>query len=84
MKKLKQETNDTIIKDIGNLFRLNKEKRLIKDYLEIFRDITNLFEHEEQENYYKPIRVSNYWSNNYNEYQSKDDRNKTLIILDHI
>ena len=26
-------------------------------------DINNLFEHEEEENYYKPVRVSNFWSN---------------------
>ena len=38
----------------------------------------NLFEHEEEENYYKPVRVSNFWSNNY-----IDDRNKTLSIKEH-
>ena len=26
-------------------------------------DIKNLFEHEEEENYYKPARASNFWSN---------------------
>ena len=26
-------------------------------------DIKNLFEHEEEENYYKPVRVRNFWSN---------------------
>ena len=39
----------------------------------ISRDIRNLFEHEE-EDYYKPIRISNFWSNNYIEYKSKGDR----------
>ena len=28
--------------------------------------------------YYKPVRVSNFWSNNCIEYGSNDDRNKTL------
>ena len=28
------------------------------------RDIRILFEHEE-EDYYKPVRISNFWSNNY-------------------
>ena len=38
--------------------------------LKIIRDIKNHFEHEgEQENYYKPVRVSNFWSKNYIEYK---------------
>ena len=39
----------------------------------------NLFEHEE-ENYYKPVRVSNFQSNNYIEYESNGDINKTLAV----
>ena len=30
----------------------------------ILKDIKNLFEHEEEENYYKSARVSNFWNNN--------------------
>ena len=43
-----------------------------------------------KENYYKPVRVSNFWSDNYIEYKSKCDRkkhyqlNNILIKLDHI
>ena len=45
----------------------------------MLRDIKNLFEHEkEEENYYKPVRVSNFWSNNYIKYESNGDENKTL------
>ena len=48
---------EKIIKDIRNLFRHEKNKA-IKD--RILREIKNLFEHEEkEENYYKPVRVSN-------------------------
>ena len=50
-----------------------KKTEAIKD--KTLRDIKNLFEHEEEENYYKPVRVSNFWSNNYIEYESKCDRN---------
>ena len=49
------------IKDIRTLFRLEKETKAIKDT--IIRDIKNLFEQGE-ENYYKPVTVSNFWSNN--------------------
>ena len=62
--RLKKEQNYTGIKDIRNLSRLEEETKTIKD--RILRDIKNLFEHqEEKQNYYKPVRVSKFWSNNY-------------------
>ena len=73
----------TAIKVVRNLFRLEKETKGIKD-------IINRFEHEEEKNYHKPVRVSNFWSNNYIEDKSNSDRNITLsfeeilIKLDHI
>ena len=75
MNKLKKETNKTVIKRARNLFRLKKkENKAIKQ--KIVRDIRNLFEYEE-EYYYNP--VGKFWSNNYTEYKSKDDR-KTLSV----
>ena len=51
----------------------------------ILRDIRKLFQHEEkEENYYKPARVNNSRSNNYIEYESKGDRNKTLSVEKHL
>ena len=62
--RLKKELNYIEIKDIRNPFRSEKETKAIKD--RTLRHIKNLFEHgEEEENYYKPVRVSNFWSNNY-------------------
>ena len=79
----KKRHNYTAIKDIRNLFRQEKETKTIKD--RILRDIKNLFEHEEEEeNYYKPVRVSNFWSNNYIEYESNGDRNKTLSVEEYL
>ena len=52
------------------------------------RDIRNLFEHD-KEDYHKPVRVGNFWSNNYIEYKSNSDWNQTrsvkyiFIKLDH-
>ena len=43
MKNLRTE-DENIIKDIRNLFRLEKETKAIKD--RILRDIKNLLEHE--------------------------------------
>ena len=62
---------------IQKVFLDGKKSKEIKD--RILRDIKNHFEHEkEEENYYKPVRVNIFWSNNYIEYESNDDRNKTL------
>ena len=44
----------------------------------------NLLEHEEEKNYDKPVRVSNFWINNYIEYKSSGDRNKTLSVEEYL
>ena len=83
---------ENIIKDIRNLFILKKDKRKLKQEKEtkaikdiILRDIKNVFEHEnKEENYYEPVRVSNFWSNNYIEYKSNGDRNKTLSVEEYL
>ena len=58
-----KEIKDRILRDIRNVFRLENENKAIKDI--IVRDIRNHLENEERENYYKPVRVINFWSNNY-------------------
>ena len=51
----------------------------------MLRDIKNLFEHEEgEENYYKPVRVSTFWSNIYIEYESNGDRNKIPSVEEYL
>ena len=72
--KTKKETNKPTIKSIRNLFRLKSQTNINKH--RIVRDIRNLSEHEE-EDYYKPVRVNRFWSNNYIKYKSKVYR-KTL------
>ena len=59
-----------------------KETKAIKDRIQ--RAIKNLFEHEEEENYCKPVKVSNFWSNNYIEYKTNGDRNKTLSVEEYL
>ena len=81
--RLKKEPNYTAIKDIISVSRKEKETKAIKN--RILRDIKNFFEHEkEEENYYKPVRVSNFWSNNYIDYESNGDRNKTLLAGEYL
>ena len=74
-KKKKKEKKEkkvvNVIKEVGNLFILKKNKK-IKD--RIIRDIRNLFEHGED--HYKSLRVGNSWSNNYIEYERNSDSSK--------
>ena len=48
----------------------------------IVRDMRKLFEKEED--YYKPVRVDNFYSNNYIECESNGDRNKTRSIKEYL
>ena len=59
-----------------------KKKKVVKNI--IFRDVRNLFENKEEENDYKPVRVSTFWSNNCNEYGSNGNRNKTLSVEEYL
>ena len=58
-------------------FRVKKENGAIKD--RIIKDIKTLLE-SEKEDYYKPVRIGNFYRNNYIEYGSNDDKNKTTSI----
>ena len=49
---------------------------LIKD--RIIKDIRRLFEQENDDDYFKLKIVRNFWNNNYIEYESNSDRNKSL------
>ena len=80
LEKENEKIKDRILRDIRNVFRLEKENKAIK-YI-IFRNIRNLFENKEI--YYKPVRVSNFWSNNYIEYERNGDRNKTLSVEEYL
>ena len=74
-----KKTKSHCIKEIRNLFRQEKETKAIKD--RILRAIKILFDYEEkEENFCKPVRLSNFWSNNYIEYKSNGDRNKALLF----
>ena len=80
--RLRKEIDETATKDIRNLVRLKKENDSIKG--RVIRDIRRLFEHEKEKYYYKPVRVGNFWSNNYIKYESNSDRNTTLSIEKHL
>ena len=80
MENLKFEENK-ITNDIRNLSNTRNSNKAIKDI--ILRDIKNLYEHEE-ESYHKPVRVNNFWINNYIEYESNSDRNRTISVVEYL
>ena len=75
--KNRRPEEENITKNRKKLFRLKKEIKEIKD--RILRDNNNLFEE-----YYKPVRVNDFWSNNCIEYKSNSDRNKTLSAEEYL
>ena len=44
----------------------------------------NLLEHEKEKRNYKPVILTNFWSNIYTEYESNGDRNKTLSVEEYL
>ena len=72
-KKLEKEIREK--KDIND--RLIKDRRI--------GDIRALFEEEEEKkDYYKVERVSNFWNNNYSEYESNGDKNINLPLDEYL
>ena len=74
--KIQKQSEDNRIKIIKNLFNFKKENEAIKG--RITGDIRKHFEQEDD--YYKPISVVNFWNNNYIEYKSNGDRSKNLSV----
>ena len=46
----------------------------------IIRDIRTLFEQQEEKDYHKPKKVSNFLNNNYIEYESNGDKNRNFLL----
>ena len=56
----------------------NEAIKAIRD--RIVRDVMAL----EDDDYYKPIRIGNFWSNSYIEYESSGDRKRTLPVKEYL
>ena len=74
--KVQKQSPDKIIKNIRNFFKLGKKIKAIKENR--IGDIKKLF--KQKEDYYKPVKVSNFWENNYKGNESKEDRNENLSL----
>ena len=69
---------DNLIRDIRNLFRLEKKKDKGSKG-KVLRDIRTLFESAEEDSY-KQMRTGSAFSGNYIEYESNRDKDKTRSI----
>ena len=91
MEGLERKTIDTTIKDIRNLFRLEKDYKTVKE--RILGDIRNVFRLKKENkaikdtilrdirNIFDNEEEENYfWSNSYIEYENNNYRNKTLSV----
>ena len=67
---VRKKIGKSTTKAIRKHFRLKKENKTTKN--EINTDITLFFEHGDD--YYKPVRVGNFWNNNCIEYESNGDK----------
>ena len=74
-----KETEKNLFESEKNLF----EPKKYYDYDDIeykgIREVKNLFDLSIDEDYYKPIKTNDAFNSNYIEYESKEDKNKTLI-----
>ena len=59
---------------------MKKENQTIKD--KIIRDIKTFF--EEENDYHKPMKVDNFWNNNFIKYESNSDKNKNLSVKEYL
>ena len=80
--KIRKQSENNKIKDFRNLFRVLKVSEAIKD--KIMRDIRTLFEEEEEENYYKPVRIGTFYGNKYIEHESNCDKDKTPSMEEYL
>ena len=63
-----------------NLCKLKQENKAIKKRR--IRVIKTLF--EPLEDYYKTVRVGNFWNNKYIKYEINGDKNKNLLIKEYL
>ena len=76
----KEEIYDHLVKLVRSLHKKEKYKYHNRDNLDYFgiRDIENLFDGDNDNDYYKPTLVKSSFKENYNYYESRGDKNKQL------
>ena len=70
------------MKLIGTLVKKDKYKHVDHDDLDYYgiREIENLFDDYNDNDYYKPISVKSSFNESYKKYESRGDKDKTLSV----
>ena len=81
---IKKNENDQLIRQsvMGKKPIILRDKLKDKTDTSLIRGIRTLFEQEED--YYEPKRVSNFWNNSYIEYESNGDKNSNLSLDEYL
>ena len=76
--KEKKEIYEHLVKLIGTLYKKDKHKHKDHDDIDYYgiRDIENLFDDYNDNDYYKPILVKSSFNENYKKYESRGMRTK--------
>ena len=84
--KEKEKNYDNLVELANNLNKKEKYKYHDRDDLDYhgIRDIENLFDNVNDNDYYKPILVKSSFKNNYKYYESRGDKDKKLSVKQYL
>ena len=82
----KKEKYDHLVKLVNTLNKKETYKYHNCDDLDYYgiRDIENLFDNDNDNDYYKPILVESSFKNNYKYYESRGDKDKKLSVKQYL
>ena len=82
----KEKIYDNLVKLVRTLDKKEKYQHQDRDDLDYYgiKDIENLFDSVDIDDYYKPILIKSSFKNNYKIYESKGDKNKNLSVKQYL
>ena len=84
--KEKEKIYDHLVELVNTLNKKEEYKYHDRDDLDYYgiRDIENLFDNDNDNDYYKPILVESSFKNNYKYYESRGDKDKKLSVKQYL
>ena len=84
--KEKEKIHDNLLELVNKLNKKEKSRYYDRDdlYYHGIRDIENLFDADNNEDYYKPILVESSFNESYKYYKSRGDKDKKLSIKQYL
>ena len=84
--KEKKKIDDNLLESVNKLSKKEKYRYHDRDDLDYhgIRDIENLFDADNNDDYYKPILVKSSFNESYKYYESRGDKDKKLSIQQYL